>query len=84
MNAQEVLNACERRAVAVNGRLLAVKDALRRGNVEVAEALLEEAHALNWESRKAMLAAGAVNSIRADAATLNSGRDLDVSGPGED
>jgi hypothetical protein len=64
----EDLNAVERAAVAVNRRLQAARDALRRGDVKMAESALSEAQAQNWQTRRALLRTGAMDSIRADAA----------------
>lgn len=61
------LNAIESRAVDVNGILLHAQDLLRRGNTEKAEALINEARSLNWENRRALLEAGAADSIKVEA-----------------
>lgn len=62
---QEELNTLEKNAVAVNGRLLRARDALRCGQGAQAGEALEEAQSVNWTSRRALLRLGAADSIRA-------------------
>ena len=62
------LNEWERGAVRVNGRLLRATDALRRGDLQAAETAIGEARERNWQTRRELLRAGAVDSIRAAAA----------------
>jgi hypothetical protein len=65
------LDTWERGCVTVNGTLIHVRDAIRRGaftgDVEGLKASVEAAQAANWETRKQLLSEGAIDSIRAHA-----------------
>lgn len=57
------LAAIERRTVQVNGALMRLRLALERGDIEAAANLRALAQELNWTNRRALLDAGAPDSI---------------------
>lgn len=80
---QEELNQWAERAFRVNGDLLQVRAALERGDIAVALTWLENARQRNWQTEKALVAAGADDPIdarveeleREDEARIQAGMD---------